>query len=238
MIGIYDDFVRLGGDSLTAIRLLTQFNDYNISAGDILSLRTPYAIAKAINNKFDSDLDIYDFESGCPLNESQLNVYLDIVTHNKKDAYLIPLFMEISKDYDIDSIIDALNIMLNIHPILSMCISDEFDVPYLVPGFKPSIIVESDVNDEFITKFLTKPFVLHDNLSRFLIIEKNDCFILYSVFHHIIFDALSDAVFKQDLYNILDGRISDLDDSFLKVSAFNQQIAESSDYVKAEKFYP
>ena len=49
-IGIYDDFVRLGGDSLAAIKLLSYLGDYNISAADILSLRTPYAIANSVND--------------------------------------------------------------------------------------------------------------------------------------------------------------------------------------------
>ena len=62
-------------------------------------------------------------------------------------------------------------------------------------------------------------------------------FVIYAVFHHIIFDALSSDVFKRDLHTILVGGDVDLDDSFLKVSAFNQQIAENNDYNGAEKFY-
>ena len=107
-IGIHDDFVHLGGDSLTAIRLLSHLEDYNITAVDILSLHTPYAIAKNIK-KIKLDLDIYTLESGCPLNESQLNVYLDIAVNNKDDAYIIPLFMEIPEKYGVNEIFDALN---------------------------------------------------------------------------------------------------------------------------------
>ena len=138
------------------------------------------------------------------------------------DAYLIPLFMEISKDYIIDSIIDALNTMLNVHPILGMCVSDEFDVPYLVKGSKPSIIVSSDVDEACIRDFLTKPFDLYDSLCRFLIVENDDEYLLFAVFHHLIFDALSDSVFKCDLQAVLDGGSVELDDSFLKVSASNK----------------
>lgn len=45
-IGIYDDFILIGGDSLTAIKLVSVIKDYNVSVADILSLRTPYDIAK------------------------------------------------------------------------------------------------------------------------------------------------------------------------------------------------
>ena len=142
-IGIYDDFVRLGGDSLTAIKLLPYLEDYNIAAADILSLRTPQSIANHIvENLFDSD--VYSLDEGCPLNESQLNVYLDIVANNKFDTYILPLHMRISKEYDIDAIKNALEEILIIHPILGMCVSDEFEVPYLVKGSKPPIVIESD----------------------------------------------------------------------------------------------
>ena len=235
-IGVYDDFVHLGGDSLTAIKLLTYLNGFNISAGDILSLRTPYAIANNVEN-ISFDLNLYSLDEGCPLNEPQLNVYLDIKANEKNDTYLIPLIMDISGEYSVEDIRSALGVMFDVHPVLGMCVSDNFDVPYLIKGSEPSIIVESDVNNDFITQFLTEPFDLHDSLCRFLIVEEEDGFVLNAVFHHIIFDALSSDVFKRDLHTILVGGDVDLDDSFLKVSAFNQQITESSDYAEAEEFY-
>ena len=235
-IGIHDDFIRLGGDSLTAIKLLSYLDEYNITAADVLSFKTPKLIAENIrDNMF--ELDVYSLDKGCPLNESQLNVYLDIVANDKKDAYHIPLFMNISKKYNVHSIVDALNGMLDAHPILGMRVSDEFEVPYLVKGSKPEILVESDVSDEHVREFLLKPFDLHDCLCRFLIHETEDEHTLVAVFHHIIFDALSDNVFRRDLLSILDGKAVDLDDSFLKVSAFANQIKETEEYVYAGNFY-
>ena len=213
-IGVYDDFIHLGGDSLTAIKLLTYLDGFNISAGDILSLRTPYAIANNVEN-ISFDLNLYSLDEGCPLNEPQLNVYLDIKANSKENSYLIPLFMNISARYDINDIKSALGVMFDAHPALGMCVSDDFDVPYLIKGSEPSIIVESDVNNDFITQFLTEPFDLHDSLCRFLIVEEEDGFVIYAVFHHIIFDALSSDVFKRDLHTILVGGDVDLDDSFL-----------------------
>nr|WP_296790122.1 non-ribosomal peptide synthetase [uncultured Methanobrevibacter sp.] len=235
-IGIYDDFIKLGGDSLTAIRLVSLLKDYNISAADILSLRTPHAIANNIND-VSLDLDIYSLDSGCPLNESQLNVYLDIVANDKSDSYMIPLVMDIAGDYTADAVINALNEMMDAHPVLGMCVSDEFDIPYLVKGSKPAITVESDVSDEHINKFLLKPFDLHDCLCRFLVVENDSGFKLFAVFHHIIFDALSEAIFKKDLQSILDGKTVDADKSFLKVSAFTQQIQKSDEFAEAEEFF-
>ena len=235
-IGIHDDFIRLGGDSLIAIKIVSQLEEYNITVADIFSLHTPHAIAKNAK-KIEYNLDIYNLESGCPLNESQLNVYLDILVNNKDDAYLIPLHMEISKKYDVNKIINALNSILEVHPILGMCISEDYEVPYLIRGSKPSIIVESEVSEDFIAKFINEPFDLHDNLCRFLIVNDNDNYKLFAVFSHIIFDALSNNVFKHDLQSILDGKLLDIDESYLKVAAFSQQIQNTDDFSDAEKFY-
>ena len=235
-IGIHDDFSRLGGDSLAAIKLLTFLRDYNISVADILSLRTPYAIASSVKT-YSLDLDVYSLDSGCPLTESQLNVYLDIVVNDKVDAYLMPFSMIISKKYEVHHIIDSLNRMFEVHHILGMCVIDELELPYLVKGSNPPIIVDSNVGEEFIVDFLTQPFDLHDSLCRFLIVEDNDEFTLFAVFHHIIFDALSEGVFKHDLFSLLEGESVDIDDSFLKVAAFDQQIQETDDYAKAGKFF-
>ena len=62
--------------------------------------------------------------------------------------------------------------MLEVHPVLGMCVSDEFDVPYLIKGSKPEVIVKSDVDDVFINEFLIKAFDLYDSLCRFLVIER------------------------------------------------------------------
>ena len=235
-IGIHDDFVHLGGDSLTAIRLLSYLGDYNITAVDILRLHTPYEIAKNIR-KVEFDLDVYSLQSGCPLNESQLNVYLDMMVNNKDDAYIIPVSMEISKKYEINDIQNAINNILDVHPILSMCISDEFEVPYLVKGSKPSITVESNVDEDYIIEFANRPFDLNDSLCRFLIIDDNDDYKLFVAFNHIIFDGLSANVFKRDLQDILDGESISVDESFLKVSAFSQQMQNTDEYADAKKFY-
>ena len=237
-IGIYDDFVRLGGDSLNGVKLLSHLENYNITLGDVLSLRTPHAIAdKIVKNNHQLDLNDYSLTSGCPLSEPQLNVYLDIMANDKVDSYLIPSYMAISKKYGVDEIVAALNRILDVHPILGMCVSDEFEVPYLVRGEKPEILVEPDADDDYIVEFLKKAFDLDKSLCRFLIVENDERYNLISSFHHIIFDAFSQDIFKHDLHLILDGKEIDVDDTFLKASSFAQQISGTEEYAEADRFY-
>lgn len=115
-----------------------------------------------------------------------------------------------------------------------MCISDEFEVPYLVKGSKPAITVESNADEDYIIEFVNRPFDLNDSLCRFLIIDDNDDYRLFAAFNHIIFDGLSANVFKRDLQAILDGESISVDESFLKVSAFSQQMQNMDDYVNAK----
>ena len=236
-IGINDDFIRLGGDSLTAIKLLPFIEGYDIVVADILSLRTPYRIAKNIKEIREFNLDVYSLESGCPLNEPQLNVYLDIIANNKFDSYHIYQFIEISKKYDVDEIRNALDSILQAHPILGMCISDEFDVPYLVKGSKPSITVLNDNDENYVRKYLTEAFDLHDSLCRFIIAEDDSSNYVFACFHHIIFDEMSFNVFERDFNAILDGESIDVDDSFLKISSFSKQIQDTEEFIKANEFY-
>ena len=235
-IGIYDDFITLGGDSLIAIKLMHYLKGYNVSAADILSLKTPKAIAEFIKDD-GLDLDIFSLENGCPLNESQLNVYLDIVAGSKVDSYLVQFSHVIPKEHSLEDVFSALNGMFDAHPILRMCISDDFEVPYMVNGDLPSIDYISCLDNDYVMKFLAVPFDLKNSLSRFLIVETEDEYVLFVVLHHLISDALSLGAFKNDLRTILEGGNLELDDSFLKVAAFNHQIQETKEFEEAKQFY-
>ena len=110
---------------------------------------------------------------------------MDIFAYNKKDSYLVPLFIRIPDGYGVDDLVGALESMFSVHPILAMCVSDDFDVPYLVQsGSDPSVSIESDVSDDFVYEFLSRPFDLEDCLCRFLIVKNNPDHLLYCVFHH------------------------------------------------------
>ncbi|MBR2556898.1 MAG: hypothetical protein IKE95_00790, partial [Methanobrevibacter sp.] len=63
-ISLYDDFVHLGGDSITAIRvvLLLEKNSISCSAKDILNYKTPYLIAQHVNENI--EITSYDVVEG------------------------------------------------------------------------------------------------------------------------------------------------------------------------------
>ncbi len=77
-VGIDDDFIRLGGDSLKAIRAVSvcRSSGLEIRASDILSQRTPRGIASSVQGTGRTEC-IYSLETGCPLTGGALDVYLD-----------------------------------------------------------------------------------------------------------------------------------------------------------------
>ena len=293
-ISIRDDFMRLGGDSLTAIKLLSYIESYDITAADILSLRTPEAIAKSID-EIPLDLDIYSVDGGCPLNEAQVNLFADVMLSNKDDIYHIPTFKRIPKRYGLERILYALDETISAHPILAMHLSNRYETkekknplerlrenmdllkelgdnyddqsivdllrdngwsikriyemfriilkvfqgeyPYLIRDSKPPISVESNFNMDSIKEFMTESFDYYNYLSMFKVFELEDHYLLLAKFHHIIFDGVSSKVFKRDFQTFLDGGRVGIDDSFLKMSAFHQQIKNTDKFIEAETFY-
>ena len=124
-ISVYDNFIDLGGTSIIAMKIVKELVDYNLSVNDLISLGTPKKIAAHIKNNalIDYDYSKYSLDKGCPLNESQLNVYLDILKHEKKGVYNIPIALNIPSTYSADDIFRALNEMFNVHPLLKSFLS-------------------------------------------------------------------------------------------------------------------
>ncbi|WP_405290050.1 D-alanine--poly(phosphoribitol) ligase subunit DltA [Methanobrevibacter sp.] len=125
-VSIYDDFVRLGGDSLNAVRLLNYIESDDVTMADIFTFRTPEAIAKNMS-EFSFDLDIYSLEDGCPLNSAQINVLADVTVYNKDNAYHVLGYIPISKDYGLEKILDSLDELLDMHPILSTHLTERYE---------------------------------------------------------------------------------------------------------------
>lgn len=325
---IDEDFVSLGGNSLSAMKLQLLLEDefgVTIFAHEIIKLSTPLNIANEIKFNLNShysddvnddisnsctppaiedtidniplDLDIYTVDTGCPLNESQINLYLDVLMNNT-EFYHVATYMHIPKKYDLEKILDTLDEILEVHPIIGMHISnyygpsekkslyskihdskellnelkelgDSFDdkslmellrengwnikklydkirivlkafngeYPYLIKGSKPPIVVESEFNDNSIRDFLAEKIDVYNYLSRFKIFELKDSYMLLAKFHHIIFDGMSANIFKQDFQTLLDGGTVDIDDGFLRMSAFHRQIKNTDKFIEAGNFF-
>ena len=192
-ISVYDNFIHLGGTSVTAMKIVRELADYNLSVNNVISLGTPIKIAEHIKNNTQMDLNYskYSLDKGCPLNESQLNVYLDIIRYEKNDVYNIPLTITIPGNYTADDIKNALYEMFNVHPILKSFINVVDGTACLKTGVNPKVDYLNENDEEVISDFIDSSFDINSSLARFLLVDEgnDEDWILFGVFHHLIFDG-------------------------------------------------
>ena len=210
LVLVDDNFVELGGNSLSAMNLQILLREKfyaSISSQEIIELSTPNNICDYIKSNFKGIRSIeeikYTFDEGCPLLESQLNVYLDEMTHDMGTKYNNPFIIEFKKKYSANQIRNALIKLFDMHPILKgKIIIKKDEMPLYVFDAEPEI-QEGSLND--IQSFV-KPFDLEQFLSRFLIISKEESTSLCMDIHHVIFDGSSINVLLNNLYSILDDK--------------------------------
>ena len=234
-ISVNDDFVRLGGDSLAALKLAFSLGERGITVADVLSLRTPAAIAN--NAKHISvNLDKYSIENGCPLNNTQMFIFNDIVKFNKYDSYLMLFAIPIDRKCTDEQIRNALDAMFAAHPVLTMHVAMRDGVPYLEKGEKPAVM-KGSLNPLKTLSLLISNFDLYSSLARHVIVRiPGRCYLL-SVVHHLIFDLISQNVFCRHFQRALEGAsLGAVDDHFLKVSAFHQEVRSTEQYAEMDKY--
>ena len=234
-ISVNDDFVHLGGDSLTALKLVFSLGKSGITVADVLSLRTPAAIASNAK-RISVNLNRYSIESGCPLNNSQMFIFNDIVKFDKYDSYLIPSIIPIDRKYTDEQIRNALDAVFIAHPVMTMHVAMRDGVPYMEKGDKPAVM-KGSLNPLKILSLLTSGFDLYSSLSRHVIVRiLGRCYLL-SVIHHLIFDKVSNNVFCRHFQRALEGETLDfVDDHFLKVSSFHQEVKSTEQYAEMNKY--
>ena len=223
------------------MKIVRELEDYHLSVNNEISLGTPIKIAEHIKNNTQMDFiySKYSLDKGCPLNESQLNVYLDIIRYEKNDVYNIPLTITIPGNYTADDIKNALYEMFNVHPILKSFINVVDGTACLKTGVNPKVDYLNENDEEVISDFIDSSFDINSSLARFLLVDEgnDEDWILFGVFHHLIFDGFSSIVFKQHLFDLLEGKVLKLDDGIVKSRVYDEEIVKTNEYSDAEAFY-
>ncbi len=240
LVLIDDNFVELGGNSLSAMNLQILLREKfyaSISSQEIIELSTPNNISEYIKSNFKGIRAIeeikYTFDEGCPLSESQLNVYLDEMTQDMGTKYNNPFIIEFQKKYSVDQIKNALIKLFDVHPTLKgRIIIGKDEMPSCIFDAEPEILEES-LND--IQSFV-RPFDLEKCLSRFLIMVEEDSTSLCMDLHHVIFDGSSINILLNTLYSILNGKNVDfVDDGILRQISFEENLP--SEYMDGAKTF-
>ena len=219
-ISLYDDFVHLGGDSITAIRvvLLLEKNSISCSAKDILNYKTPYLIAQHVNENI--EITSYDVVEGSvdllPIQKyffDQINLNnftQQFVLKFKTDMNIDILqksFDELTKIHDMLRAVyrvDGNNVVQEVLPLnTKVCITNEH-------------IVEDNLDENMMRVFVksTESINIESKLMDVNLIRYDDESYLMLVIHHLIVDGVSWNILLSDLtdiyYKLLKGESVDL----------------------------
>ncbi|MBO4568540.1 MAG: amino acid adenylation domain-containing protein, partial [Candidatus Methanomethylophilaceae archaeon] len=224
-VGIDDDFIRLGGDSLKAVKVVSVCRSSGVEAkaSDILSRRTPRNVASSM--KGGPVECIYTLETGCPLVGGSLDVYLDMESGKSSSVYVIDVAYPMPEGTSDEDAVTAVRRLLEVHPVLKSRIVLKDGAPWISVDAEPEVTV-SDAP----ARDIRRPFVLNGGLSRFNVVS-GKC--VQAAFHHTVSDGLTAGIVGRSLDAIFAGRPPEQDLGFLK----DASLYASADLDSAEGFF-
>ena len=217
-VGLLDDFFDLGGDSLKAMVAMSEAKLEGLTAADIFQLRTPGAIAKALERRLSREsLDERDEKARkephdlTPLQMQMIDYQLFRPGSTMwSNMHILARF---GKDVDADRLCAAVNAALKNHPALSVSFYFD-DNNELKQKYVPGLLREVKVRDilpeteDALWDILLVPFhrILNTCLCKVNIFRgQKGCYLFFDV-HHLLMDGGSLGVLLADVMNAYFGR--------------------------------
>ena len=213
-VGINDNFYRLGGDSIKAIRIVSLLQNEGIicSPSDILNYKTPYLIAQNAGDKFEESYEhvegIFDL---LPIQD----YFFDQINRNNFTQEFV---LESAVDLDIAILQASLDGLTNLHDMLRarFKVKDDWYVQEILPlNTRICKINEYGINgdiDESIAEIILKAKesldVFNNLIDASLVRHENKCYLVF-VIHHLIVDGVSWSILLDDLTYIYTHLTSD-----------------------------
>ena len=216
-VGLMDDFFDLGGDSLKAMVAMSEAKLEGLTPADVFQLRTPGAIAKALEERAGQEsLDEREEKARLvphrlsPLQQQMLDYQL---FEPESTMWNNMCFLVRFTDMDADRLCDAVNRALQNHPSLSVAFfidkKREFKQQYR-PGVLPEVEGE-DIDaqtEDALGDTLLRPFdrILNACLCKARVFRgQKGCYLFFDV-HHLLMDGGSFSVLLGDIVNAIFGR--------------------------------
>lgn len=216
-IGINDDFFRLGGNSILAMKLLHRLNkilNSNIRISEIFKNRTVAKLKEILSEKDDSivikAVKVQDPEKQV-LSFAQERLWFIGKMDQDSTAYNIPIVFKLSENAVLDSFLEAIRMVVHRHEILRSLIrlssystgyqlvADDNKTPLSVDIFEMSSEAEMD---HAIQKALEYKFKLDSEFPIHVSVFKLDSTVYITiVVHHIAFDGWSADILLKEIIN-------------------------------------
>lgn len=207
-VGILDDFVLLGGDSMAAVRLQSILPDLEL--GLLFSLRTPKALASLPSET--SELLAAGDRPYWPLTDAESQMVAEYALHPGTVAYNIEDTLSLKGKIDADRWEKALKDLVARHRILrSSYPMHEGEYRHVIHDEVPVDLLRLECAPEEVEdriKDLNRPYDLETGpLFRFsLLVTGPETGVLVLAFHHIVLDGSCAGILIKDLEDLYNGK--------------------------------
>ena len=210
-VGINDDFYHMGGDSVTSMKLMSECKLKFLTVNDLFTYRTPYKIAKYYIEKYDLNVD-FEQKNKLALTKPQpilaeMVSFLDLQFGVPGSTiWNLPVLLKLKKDIDANRFKNAVDKVLQHHPVYSTVIFFDEDNE-IRQKYCPDLYEETRITklskEEFkkTKKQLVKPF---NNLMNSLLYRKEIYVVEDEVYffvdtYHLITDGTSINLVMQQI---------------------------------------
>ena len=217
-VGTADDFYALGGDSLHAIRTVTESGLPGLDAGMIFRGRTPEKIAKIYLAEYSENeaesreaRNLNALGKAHPLTTEQVFM-LDVQLYTPKSTmYNLAYLLRAAGETDAERLARAAGEAIRAHPslltVLQFSEDGEPQQRYCPERFEeilPEQISEKELSE--LKDTLVQPFrIIGERLYRCRVFQTEKSVYLFLDIHHIIFDGTSLRILMKDLDLLYDG---------------------------------
>ena len=218
--GTTDDLYTLGFSSLTLMKLnslIYQKMGVNLDITSIFTDPTIRNLADCIDNHIETVdvnemIDLANEMEYFPLTTNQLGIYLECMQSPDEVKYTLPVCIRFSSNVDAEKLRDAVIATIEAHPYLKTRIINTEDGELKQKRCDDIAINEIEIvdvgdisNDELIKENVKAFRLTEDQLFRFKIYRTPSQTVLFSDFHHIITDGVSQDNIFTDITKAYNG---------------------------------
>ncbi len=238
--GIDTDFYEAGLASIGAIRLTALLDkQFGIpfSISDIRDHSTVRRLEAYVQESHTAKA--FELQDDYPLTQTQEGIAVECITNPGTTVYNIPFLIRMGCGVDADRLVRALKDTVNAHPYLKARLFTDENGHIRAKrcdSAEPSVTFTEGEPD---TEKLIRPFnLLGDELYRLQVWKTGSGCMLFSDFHHIVFDGTSESVFFSDLDKAYAGETPDTEVyTGFEAALTEQALRDSEAFMKAKDYY-
>lgn len=266
-VGADDEFQRLGGDSIGAIKVVHELSRLGLecSAVAVLERRTPRALADELrehgidggagegfgaaqDNAVSDDADeraLFEFDAesrafACPLTDTQENFVKKDDPRNGTSVFVFADMVPCPEGVTVEQAQQTVEHAIERHPVLSAKVERRDGRSWFVGGGDPEVrtVDASAMDPQAVWSDFTAPFDFEQRLSRFWIVLSPQGLAVLHACHHSISDAASVAALGDELRALMQGeQLDGIDLGFLKLASNAEHARGTKAYAQARTFF-